>query len=110
MFAALYLYLRCVFANKFTFFGYLITIVGSVLYFADNRAVSAVGILVVSSGMQMLLMTAFGGATMDHYKRAKKLFAHYGPTDEIAQRYRYGAYCSRAGYLLALRDWKKHQA
>lgn len=97
------LYLRCVWANKFTFAGY-IWVAGTLVIRWSQFDIDTM--LLAYPGIFLLCMTAFGCETLEYYKRAAKNIKLYG-VDRVTYGFKaQNAYCRKTGINMALRDYQ----
>lgn len=103
-------YLKCVYANKFCFVGF-VSFVGLVVFIilisrTDSRLFNNTGVIVVWVILAYLSMfglvgTAFGVETLNAYKRTKD---HISRFDRVDEDFRFHTYCGRAGFRLAVKE------
>lgn len=110
------LYLRCVWANKATFIGFVFVafaVTFLVLVMVQKIEISENDIVFLSSvlcilGFALLVVTGFG---LDTYWACKsvlsKLEKHEGKTEDFVKLY--GEYCGKAGAQLAGRIFEKQK-
>lgn len=111
----LWLYLRCVYWNKFLLAGYLLffsglafVVVGPFLsrYFGLLRVndFTAMGIFVSELGAILIAITAFGKHTLKIYKRTIVKIQEGVETEKLLDKKAY-KYCGRAGARMAVHDF-----
>ncbi len=108
------LYLRCVWANLYTSFGYLM-VLGTLLAtaFTDvNIAQLIFYFAVFALGVGFLLVTEFGKGTLRAYRKTLMLLEKHDATGTKRLRCRdlSGLYCSEVGIQLAYKDFYKRES
>ena len=99
------LYIRCVFANKFTLAGYACIIIGLIpKHDSDLRYVADIFQLF---GLCLAAVTDFGRETMEKYRAASRFLRKHGEHARLEETYLCRTYCSRRGIALARRDYQR---
>lgn len=98
------LYLRCVWANKFTLAGYIwVVITVGILRSADPHCM-----LIYYPGIFFLQITNFGTETMTYYQRATVNIQRYGLLRASHGMRAQNAYCRKTGIEMAKRDYLRN--
>jgi hypothetical protein len=110
-------YLKCVYANKFTFAGYLISIASicdstntiSNIHSSQSPDISllkhrTIDFLVLYGGITMMAFTSCGQETYDHYIKAREQIKLYGKIDPRYLEKIRKTYCRKVGIKLALKE------
>lgn len=108
------LYLRCVWANLFASFGYLM-VLGTLLAIAFTEVNIAQIIFycaVFVLGVSFLYLTEFGKGTLRAYRKTMMLLEKHDATGtkRLQCRDLSGLYCSQVGMQLAYKDFYKRES
>jgi hypothetical protein len=109
------LYLRSVYANKFTLFGFaywllqipfFAAVARGVISFSEGLPILLVPAILVTVASMCLGATAFGLETM---KACADTLSHFDSAGQVDMRFclKYRLYCGRAGSRLALKIWQE---
>lgn len=101
-------YIKCVWANKLTFLGYIFFIGGLILFRYSPLNMETgidIGFYAIHVGLLLLFGTTFGSETLGAYKRTKRLLNKDKKVPDNKTTYMW--YCSRAGIELAQKEHKR---
>lgn len=111
----MYLYIRCVLANRATLAGYLCLLLSAILVSITARA----GLISHSTvplaffplvvGCTCLFLTFCGTGTMRAYRKASLDLHRNMEMERFVEQWKYREYCARCGANLALYDHHKNR-
>ena len=96
-------YCKCVLTNKATLVGYVLTAPAAWFY---ANGMDDLGMVTAVYAASFLILTSFGLETHKVYKKTLEGLLTYGEYYALRTDGQYRLYCDRAGYKLALREFR----